>query len=87
LFTIIRYFWQAVATLCGKGVSGEFKEKHSAFRLILILIKANLHGIKSFPLMLEKRRAVRKHFKVCFWDFCKLLKRFFLSPVEIAFKG
>ncbi len=87
LFTVVRYFFQAIATLTGKGVSGEFKEKNSAFDLIFILLKANFHGVKAIPYMLKKRKAVRKHFKVNFFEFCKLLKRFFLSPVEIAFKG
>lgn len=86
LFTILRYLFQGLATMFGKGVSGNFKEEHSSLELLKTLIKANIDAFKMIPVMWKKRKMIRKEFKVGFFQFSGLLIKYFLSPVDIAFK-
>jgi len=87
VFTIVRYFFQGIATLLGKGVSGEFIENNSSFRLLSTLLKADCDALKMIPVMWKKRKRLRQMRKVGFFEFCNLIFEFFLSPIKIAFKG
>lgn len=86
LFTLIRYFFQAISAFVKKGSAGEFTKQYSAFELLTVLIKANIDALKQLPLYLKKRREINSYKKIGGFRFCKKIWDFFLSPVELAFK-
>ncbi len=85
-FTFVRYFFQALSVFMKKGTAGEFVKSQSSFELIKILFKANVDALKMFPEFWKKRRENKKIFIVSGLSFCRKIKDFFLSPVELAFK-
>jgi len=85
-FTLIRYFFQAVALLVGKGSPGRFAEGHSRLALLKTLYRANLDGLKATPALLQKRKQLKPLFEVGGFAFSRLMVRYFLSPVKIAFR-
>ncbi len=86
VFTFVRYFFQAVSVFLKKGSAGEFAREHSSFALLKILISANVDALFSIRKFLKKRKENRSLFKMGGFEFCRFLKAFFLSPVELAFK-
>jgi len=86
LFTFIRYFFQAIAVLMGKGSPGRFTEGHSRLELLKTLYRANRDGLKAIPSLLKKRKKLKPLFTVGGFAFSRLMLRYFLSPVKIAFR-
>ncbi len=85
-FTLIRYVFQALSVISGRGSAGEFAKNYSSFDLIKVLIKANFDALKEFPRYWAKRKKNVKIFKISGVSFCNKIWKFFLSPVELAFK-
>ncbi|NOY22855.1 MAG: glycosyltransferase family 2 protein [Acidobacteria bacterium] len=85
-FTLIRYFFQAIAALVGKGSPGHFAEGHSRMELLKTLYRANRDGIKAIPALLKKRKQLSPLFTIGGFAFSGLIIRYFLSPVKIAFR-
>lgn len=86
LFTFIRYFFQAIAVFMGKGSPGRFAEGHSRLELLKTLYRANRDGIKAIPKLLKKRKKLNPLFTVGGFAFSRLMIRYFLSPIRIAFR-
>ncbi len=86
IFTFIRYFFQAIAALMGKGSPGRFAEGHSRLALLKTLYRANRDGLKTIPALLKKRKQLKPLFTVGGFAFSRLMIRYFLSPVKIAFR-
>ena len=86
LFTFIRYGFQSLAVLLRRGSPGNYTRNHSRASLLTTLYRANRDGIRMIPDLLKKRRIVQKGFTVGFFSFTRLLLRYFLSPVELAFR-
>ncbi|NOZ12886.1 MAG: glycosyltransferase family 2 protein [Acidobacteria bacterium] len=85
-FSLLRYFLQAVAVISGKGSPGRFTENHSRTELLKTLCRANRDGIKAIPSLLKKRKQLQPLFTVGGFGFSRLILRYFLSPVKIAFR-
>jgi len=86
MFTFIRYFFQAIATLAGKGSPGRFAEGHSRLALLKTVYRANRDGIKAIPTLLKKRKQLKPLFTVGSSAFSWLMLKYFLSPIQIAFR-
>jgi len=86
MFTFIRYFFQAIAVLMGKGSPGRFAEGYSRMELLKTLYRANRDGLKAIPVLLKKRKQLKPLFTVGSSAFSRLMVRYFLSPVKIAFR-
>ena len=85
-YTTLRYFYQALGTLTGKGAAGKFTKEANKFELIKILIKANISAFLGLPKMLKKRREIMKKKRVSNREIYALFKRFGIGAKQIALK-
>ncbi len=85
-YTILRYFYQALGALAGKGAAGKFTKEANKFKLMKILIKANISAFLGLPKMLKKRREIMKKKRISNRELYTLLKRFGIGAREIALK-
>ncbi|MBA7709418.1 hypothetical protein ES703_118336 [subsurface metagenome] len=85
-YTILRYFYQALGALTGKGAAGKFTKEANKFELIKILIKANISALLGLPKMLKKRREIMKKKRISNRELYTLLKRFGIGARKIALK-
>jgi hypothetical protein len=81
---MIRYVYQAIGTLTGKGAAGKFTKKANKPLLMYILIKANVSAFIGLPKMLKKRREIMKKMRVSNRDLYLIIKRFGIGAKEIA---
>ncbi len=85
-YTFLRYFYQAVGALTGKGAAGKFTKEASKIKLVIILIKANISALLGLPKMLKKRKEIMAKKRISNKEFYSLFKRFGISAREIALK-
>jgi GT2 family glycosyltransferase len=85
-YTILRYFYQALGALTGKGAAGRFAKEASKFKLVIILITANISAFLGLPKMFKKRREIMKKKRISNREMWTLFKRFGISPRDIALK-
>jgi GT2 family glycosyltransferase len=85
-YTILRYFYQALGALTGKGAAGRFAKEANKFKLVIILIKANISAFLGLPKMLKKRREVMRKKRISNREMWTLFKRFGISARDIALK-
>jgi len=85
-YTILRYFYQALGALTGKGAAGKFTKEANEFQLIYILIKANISAFSGLPKMLKKRREIMRKKRISNREVYTLFKRFGISARKIALK-
>lgn len=85
-YTILRYFYQALGALTGKGAAGRFTKEANKFKLINILIRANVSAFLGLPKMLKKRREIMKKKRISNRELYTLLKRFGIGARKIALK-
>ncbi len=86
VFTLLRYFFQAIAAISGKGSPGHFAKGHSRLQLLQTLYRANRDGLKAFPALMKKRKQLTPVFAIGGARFSRLMLRYFLSPIRIAFR-
>jgi GT2 family glycosyltransferase len=85
-YTMLRYYYQAIGALTGKGAAGKFTKEASKFKLICVLLKANISAFLGLPKMLKKRREIMKKKRISNRDISVLLKKFGISAKKIATK-
>ena len=85
-YTMLRYFYQALGALTGKGAAGKFTKEVNKLELIKILIKANISAFLGLPKMLKKRKEIMKKKRISNRELYTLLKRFGISARTIAMK-
>ena len=86
-FTFLRYIYQAYGALSHKGAAGKFTEIYSPWRLIWILFKVYGSGLKGLPIMLKKRKRLRKLRKVSYEDIFYWFKNFGIGAKEISLRN
>jgi hypothetical protein len=86
-YTVCRYFWQAYGALTGKGAAGRFTGQFSKRELIKILISVYLSLWKSLPVLLRKRREVRRKKRIPTREVYRLIGKFGISAKEVALKA
>lgn len=62
-FSFARYFFHLVALWRQKGVSGEFARHHPPYRLLELLLRAQISAWKSAPRFWRKRRDFERQFR------------------------
>ncbi len=87
LFTASRYLCQAYAAFSGKGAAGAFSKERSKGELISILLRAWASAFRSLPVVLKKRRTIRKRRKITDAETRGLLKKYGISSSVIGLKG
>jgi len=85
-YTILRYFYQAIGALTGKGAAGRFTKEASKCKLMYILLKANVSAFLGLPKMLKKRREIMKKKRISNREISILFKRFGIDAKKIATK-
>ncbi len=85
-YTLIRYFYQGIAALSGRGASGKFGEESSSLLLIPIVLRALASGLVGLPRILKKRREIQGKRKISDGECFRLLKKYGIKAREIAFK-
>jgi len=59
-YVFLRYIMQFYGTLSGKGSAAKFVESYSAKDVIVIMIKSYMAALRGLPLILRKRRLLRR---------------------------
>ncbi len=85
-YTFWRYILQAYGAFAGKGAAGRFTSDFSKMELVKILMKVYLSLWKQFPLMLRKRRTIRKKRLISDRMVYDLIKKYGISAKEIALR-
>jgi GT2 family glycosyltransferase len=85
-YTVARMVHHAIAALRGKGFSGKFTEKGSAWALVRTVLRAYRDALAGMPSVLAERRRTRHLRKVRDGQFTKWLRRFRLTAREAAWK-
>lgn len=85
-FTLQRYFLQAYSVFCKKGAAGKFITQYSCFRLLWILLKANISALQKFGVMLKKRQEIKKLTKVSQQEILFWFRKYKIGAKELALK-
>lgn len=86
-YKIWRYFMQIYSILINKGSAPGFLKTNSRFKLIIILLKANISALIKLPIMIKKRSQIKKFSKILDNDFMELINKFKLGAKELVFKN
>lgn len=86
-YTLLRYFYQGIGVLIGKGASKRFGQESSPLLLIPILMKSYLDGFKGLPIILKKRKEIQSSRRISSQQCYRLFKKYGIKAREIAFKG
>jgi GT2 family glycosyltransferase len=81
-----RYAMHVGSAISGKGSSGRFAKEHSAWRLFVVILKAECAGLFGLPGVLRRRMADRRIRRIPSAQFRVLLRRFGMSAKEVALK-
>lgn len=85
-YTMVRMTYHIAAALRGKGASGRFREKGSAWRLFRTVSRAYRDALARLPSVLAERQRSRHLRKIPSWKFTEWLRRFRLTAKEVAWK-
>ena len=86
VYTLYRYFMQAYAVFTKRGASHGFVCKFSKRELAFVLVHAIYESLLGVPHALKKRRKLNKIRRMSSKKLSKTIKRFNLSPFELAMK-
>jgi len=81
-YVLLRYVMQFYGTLSGKGSAAKFVESYRAKDVMVIVIKAYLAALKGLPLILRKRRLVRR--RISQREFTGILRTHAISAKALA---
>lgn len=83
--TLARYAWHVVSILKGRGAAAQFRaEGHSAWKLVLFVLRAHLALLAAWPSLWRKRRRIRRSAKIAPAEFRRLLREHSISAKEVA---
>lgn len=83
-YTLLRYAVQGYGSLTGRGVSARFKETLSLPDMALTIMRAYISSFKGLPLMLKKRREIKR--RIDNKEFIAKLRRHQISVSELVLK-
>ena len=86
LFTLKRYVYQAYGAFAGKGAAGRFTTDVSKVELVKILLKVYLSLWKSIPLLVKKRKGIRRRKRIPDREIYRLLREYGISAREVALR-
>lgn len=83
--TLARYFWHVVAMVRGHGAAAQYRQDgHGALGLAAIVLKAHLALLWRLPRLWRRRREIRRRARLSPAEFRNLVRRYSLSPKEVA---
>jgi GT2 family glycosyltransferase len=83
--TLRRYAWHLLWMRKGQGAAAQFRAGHtSGWMLPLLALRAHLALLVHAPALWRKRRQVRRTARITAAEFRLLLRRFSISPKEVA---
>ena len=85
-YTMVRMTYHIAAALRGKGASGRFREKGSAWQLFRTVSRAYRDALARLPSVLAERQRRRHLRKIPSREFTEWLRRFRLTAKEVAWK-
>jgi GT2 family glycosyltransferase len=80
--TMKRYFFQLFGIFLSKGSASRFKQSHSSIDIIATIIKSYISALKGLPLMLRKRKTVRR--TMTSREFSKILKQYRIGTSKLT---
>lgn len=84
-FYVFRRYWAHWrAASRGRGLAGEFGQRESALRLVLIVLQAHWAALAALPRLWSLRRQFRRHKKLTACQFRSLLNKHRITAREIA---
>lgn len=85
LFSLARYAMHVWGLLTGRGLAAEFRRGDEKWwKLVIIVLTANLEALRRIPALLVKRRQAAKSAVLSGWAFWRLLRRHAVSAREVA---
>ena len=85
-YTIVRMAHHAAAACRGRGASGKFVERGSAFALARTVLRAYRDALAGIPAVLRERRRIRSLGRVSPAQFAEWMRRYRLTAREVAWK-
>ena len=85
-YTAARYFWQAWATLAGRGRAGEFRRQNGALTLLGTLLLADAAALWGLPGLVRKRWLIRCQRRLTCRQIRAVLQRFGLRARDVALR-
>jgi GT2 family glycosyltransferase len=85
-YTLARYVAQGFATLTGRGISSGYARDYSRGDLLVILVRAYVSALGSFPELWRERRRIQANRRLGALAVYVLMRRFRLPLLELAFK-
>jgi len=85
-YTFLRYFYQGIGVLTGRGASGRFGEESCPLLLIPIVLKSFLSGLAGLPWVLKKRKEIQHKKRISDDECFRLFGKYGIKAREIAFK-
>lgn len=80
-----RYLWHVFSALVGRGAAGAFRRQNAGvLEMAYIAVRAHLVLLKHAPRLLRQRGEIRRRARLTSADFERLLKRYYISPREVA---
>lgn len=83
-YTLWRYAVQLYGAILGKGSTAEFKKLYSIKDIISTAIKAYTSALKNMPLMIKKRRVIKR--KISNREFTEILTKHKITAMELILK-
>jgi len=81
----LRYLWHVIFMVQGKGAAAHFAtESNAGWRLPVLVLRAHMGLLRNLPRLLKQRRKIQASARVANPAFCKVLRRYSLSPRKIA---
>jgi len=85
-YTAGRYAMHWRGAISGKGASGRFVRELSAWKLVGVILKAEVAGLAGLPRVLRQRRENRRLRRITSAQFRDFLRRFSMTAEEAALK-
>ncbi len=86
LYTVSRYLAQGFAAATGRGMSSAFRRDYSRRQLAGILARAYWAALAGLPAVWRERRRIQRHRRLGALEFYKLMRRYRLPLLELAYK-
>lgn len=83
-YTLLRFIVQGYGSLTGRGSTARLRETLSTRGAVLAVMKAYVDALRGLPLMLRKRKKIKKH--ITDREFGNLLKKYRISVSELILK-
>ncbi|MEN8265280.1 MAG: glycosyltransferase family 2 protein, partial [Nitrospirota bacterium] len=81
-YIVLRYVFQFYGIASGTGSASKFKKSHSVMDIILTIVKAYISAFKALPLIIKKRKAIKK--KISYKQYKNMLNENGISARELA---